>query len=271
MSACKYPLKIFKYGASGSCEECAICLEDMCSDSSHHTVCHLPCGHQFHDTCIEGIRSSNTIRHICPLCRADIPKDAKRLFKDGNLCYNSLNIRDHTLENELTFMEHSTLQLAIVNWLEAADLGHAGAMYNIALLCRRGFGMEQSDSDALEWLLKAALLGSAQAQTNLGYFNHHGIGTPINIKEAVKWYQLAAEQNNGDGMYNLGVMYQHGLGVPQDNEKAVDLYFRAHCHYCRPASEALLRQGKVPWMQVSGGLDVGATAPVHHPTNISQL
>jgi hypothetical protein len=253
------------------CEECAICLDRLCQDAPS-TICNLPCGHQFHSSCVDGIRSSTAIRVVCPLCRADIPKDAKTFFREGNVCYNSLAIQDNTEESDLSFLELSTLQLAIVNWVEAAGMGHAGAMYNIALLCRRGLGVDQSDSEAFEWVSKAARSGSASAQANLGYYYNHGIATSVDVPEAVKWYTLAAEQENAYGLYNLGVMYQYGRGVPQDNETAIALYFEAHCNNCQPAAEALLRQRRAHWTQIPFGecVDVDAVQPYEHSFRIQE-
>lgn len=195
--------------------ECAICLENMCRcDGAKNTVC-LPCGHQFHEECVEGIILSPSVRNVCPLCRADFPKDAKRWFHKGNLYFRSLQIEEHTLESDLTLLEQSILQQAIAFWLEAANQGHTGAMGNIALLTKRGLGLNQSDSETFIWLSRAAKLGLQCAQADLAYFNQYGIGTPVNITEAVKWYTLAAQPKNELGLQSLFdlkmLCEEHGL------------------------------------------------------------
>lgn len=50
-------------------EECSICLNSMLNK----TVLHIPCGHNFHNNCINTVFKSNCLtKYNCPLCRFDI-------------------------------------------------------------------------------------------------------------------------------------------------------------------------------------------------------
>lgn len=151
-----------------------------------------------------------------PLSSSEI----KQLVRDANILFLSLDIDDDTLENELSSEQKQTLQMVMDDWGEAAELGHAGAMYNTAILHRRGLGFEQSDSEAFAWLTRAAKLRSKSAQSNLGYFYQHGIGTSVNLNKAMLYYTMAANEFIEAAMHNLGVMHYFGIGVPQDTEVA---------------------------------------------------
>jgi len=50
-------------------EECAICKEEFCISES---VKQLPCGHNYHDTCISPWLET---RNSCPVCRYELPTD----------------------------------------------------------------------------------------------------------------------------------------------------------------------------------------------------
>ncbi len=62
--------------------------------------------------------------------------------------------------------------------------------------------------------------GDANAQYNLGVMYSYGYGILESDAEAVKWYRLAAEQGNANAQFSLGVMYSNGEGVPQNNTRA---------------------------------------------------
>ena len=66
--------------------------------------------------------------------------------------------------------------------------------------------------------------GDANAQYNLGVMYSYGYGILESDAEAVKWYRLAAEQGNANAQFSLGVMYSNGEGVPQNNTRAYVWY-----------------------------------------------
>ena len=50
-------------------ESCSICLSSMLNQ----TVIHIPCGHIFHNNCLNSVFKSNCLtKYNCPLCRYDI-------------------------------------------------------------------------------------------------------------------------------------------------------------------------------------------------------
>jgi hypothetical protein len=57
-------------------EQCSICLTSMLNQ----TVSHIPCGHIFHNNCINTVFKSDCLtKYNCPLCRFDIYSSLQKL------------------------------------------------------------------------------------------------------------------------------------------------------------------------------------------------
>jgi|688.fasta_scaffold496034_1 hypothetical protein len=57
-------------------ETCSICLSSMLNQ----TVLHIPCGHIFHNNCINSVFKSDCLtKYNCPLCRYDIYSSLQKL------------------------------------------------------------------------------------------------------------------------------------------------------------------------------------------------
>ena len=63
--------------------------------------------------------------------------------------------------------------------------------------------------------------GNVLAQANLGNMYLQGFGVAQSDTEAVNWYRKSAEQGNADGQNHLGTSYKKGLGVVQSDTEAV--------------------------------------------------
>ena len=75
-----------------------------------------------------------------------------------------------------------------------AELGIAGAQFNLGVMYANGRGVLQDDFEAVHWYRRAADQGLAGAQFNLGGMYAEGRGVPQDAAEAARWYRLAAEQ-----------------------------------------------------------------------------
>ena len=75
-----------------------------------------------------------------------------------------------------------------------AELGIAGAQFNLGVMYANGRGVLQDDFEAVHWYRRAADQGLAGAQFNLGVMYANGRGVPQDDAEAARWYRLAAEQ-----------------------------------------------------------------------------
>jgi hypothetical protein len=108
-----------------------------------------------------------------------------------------------------------------------ADAGDIEAQYRLGIAYQNGYGVIQSDVQAVAWYRKAAEHGFAPAQNNLGYAYHHGTGLAKDYEEAARWYRKAAEQGEPAAEGNLGIMYEWGCGVSEDYQEAVTWYRKA--------------------------------------------
>jgi hypothetical protein len=57
---------------------------------------------------------------------------------------------------------------------QAADMGHAEAQFNYALMCMRGDGVTLSESEGIRWMQKSAENGFPQAQKNVDILKRSG-------------------------------------------------------------------------------------------------
>lgn len=114
---------------------------------------------------------------------------------------------------------------AFINFKKAADKGHAGAMYNVAMCYEYGEGTAKDDKKAFSYMSQAASKQWSSAYAGLGRYYLFGIGINKNEHEAFNWWKNGAEQKKDDlCMYNLGCAYANGIGVSQNYEQAVYWY-----------------------------------------------
>ncbi len=57
---------------------------------------------------------------------------------------------------------------------KAAAMEHAEAQFNYALMCMRGDGVAQSESEGLRWMKKSADNGFESARTNVAILKQFG-------------------------------------------------------------------------------------------------
>ena len=122
---------------------------------------------------------------------------------------------------------------------EAVALGHAGAMFNLAVLYHEGTGVEKDLGKAFDLYRQAAALGNANALFNLSCCYEkrigvecHNLNPEVLFKlalqaeklnkeaEAVELYELAVEYGSVSAAYNLGIYREkHG-----NIERALELF-----------------------------------------------
>lgn len=112
-------------------------------------------------------------------------------------------------------------------WLrKAADAGHAGAAYEMALYYDPdpAGGVTRDAVEGARWAMISARGGYAAGQNQLGWLYRYGVGVPMDYKLAETWYRAASEQGCAFGTENLGQLYERGLGVSEDPAEACRLY-----------------------------------------------
>ena len=104
-----------------------------------------------------------------------------------------------------------------IDWIrKAAAQQYAPAEFQMGQLFDFGFGVAQSDHEALAWYRKAAEHGNPQAQRTVGDFYRKGRTVPADPAEAARWYRRGADGDDVRAQYQLGQMFFDGTGVTRD-------------------------------------------------------
>jgi TPR repeat protein len=112
---------------------------------------------------------------------------------------------------------------------KAADSGHGGAIYYLALLNLNGeptIRLEPCSLDVFVQLLDRAVeAGNVDALFTRGHSFFHGSeGYEQDYKRALEDFALAADSGHADSAVSAGAMLHGGLGVPKDQRKAFEFY-----------------------------------------------
>jgi len=206
-------------------EECSVCLSSL-KDTSVTT---LQCAHVFHVACVAELRKFG-VKQACPLCRTPLQPGLDRLNEDATRHYvvvARLVMRGEASWSALPPIAQRELKAAITGWRAAAEQGHAKAQYNLGLMSEDGYGVPQSNEDALQWHRRAANRGYAPAQYRMGLLLMEGRGVARGIVVGARWVRKAAEQGLIQAQCMLGSMLQEGHGVAQDFREALKWYSEA--------------------------------------------
>ncbi|MFO0564146.1 MAG: tetratricopeptide repeat protein [Polyangiaceae bacterium] len=104
---------------------------------------------------------------------------------------------------------------------QAAEGGHADAMFEVYAMMAQGLGCTADPKAALEWCERSARAGNARAMSNLGGFYATGNqGLPLDPEESVRWYDRAARAGHGRAAATLGIMHALGSGAPRSVAEA---------------------------------------------------
>lgn len=197
------------------CDECPICLSEITSISA---ICTLPCSHSFHVECVDGLRRL-CLAQVCPMCRAELPDGAEKLFDEGVRRYCKIMRkvdRGELFWNKLDDKARTEMSEVIHILTLSSNLGHMGACNNLGSIYAKGQGVKTNYAEAVKWCRKAADRGLADAQFNMGVAFERGEGVEKDELESIRWYQLAAEQGDRQAETNLGSCYANGMGVDQN-------------------------------------------------------
>ncbi|MCS3770396.1 TPR repeat protein [Aeromonas hydrophila] len=111
--------------------------------------------------------------------------------------------------------------------LDAAQLGHIEAQYQLGVQHQLNFDEINNAWIAANWYRRAAEQGHAMAQFSLAEMYHNGEGVNHDNKHAVKWYLLAAQKGLVEAQSSLAHMYVKGFGVNKDLPQAIFWYQKA--------------------------------------------
>jgi len=119
------------------------------------------------------------------------------------------------------------LNLAVHWYRLAAERGHPGGQYNLALMYDIGLGVVQDPARAVHWYRQAALQGDVHAQHHLGQMLLDGRGTGRDPRQGVDWLEAAARQGHAEVFPLVAEAYARGTGVAPDPVAAYRWYWLA--------------------------------------------
>lgn len=83
-----------------------------------------------------------------------------------------------------------------------------------------GDGVPEDNDLATKLLIQAHEMGHVEATYNLGICYHYGFGTDIDLAKAFALYLESANAGYGKGMELVGRFYNRGIYVEQDRQQA---------------------------------------------------
>jgi uncharacterized protein len=128
-----------------------------------------------------------------------------------------------TFNQGLTAYDAGDYQTAYRIWETIEDYDLA-AMRNVALMLRKGQGVDKNPRAALALMLRAADLGLVTAKADAGQMLAHGEAGPADPVAALPWLTAAADAGHPIAAFDLAQIYDQGGAVPRDTEKARHYY-----------------------------------------------
>jgi len=128
-----------------------------------------------------------------------------------------------TFDAGLKAYDAGDYRTAYSTWGDIADYDLA-ALRNVALMLRKGEGVDKDPKTALKKMAQAADLGLVTAQADLGEMLANGEAGPPDKAGAIPWLASAAVAGHPIAAFELAKIYDEGTAVPQDLAKARLLY-----------------------------------------------
>lgn len=148
----------------------------------------------------------------------------KQLKQDIDLAISAYGEKAYNTFNEMLRQDEPTYQDAEVYLEKAIKAEYGPALAIRGLHYEDGFGVEQNDAKAVEFLERALQADSGlghKVKSTLAMHYFFGTGTIENKAKATQLFEEAANQGSVVAMSFLGMCYSSGDGVVQDQRKAV--------------------------------------------------
>lgn len=97
---------------------------------------------------------------------------------------------------------------------------NAQELFELAMKHIYGDGVPEDNDLATKLLIQAHEMGHVEATYNLGICYHYGFGTNIDLAKAFALYLESANAGYGKGMELVGRFYNRGIYVEQDRQQA---------------------------------------------------
>lgn len=93
-------------------------------------------------------------------------------------------------------LRREKVHAGLIYFQRAAEMGHAGAAYDMGLMRLTGRGGPKNFGEAFRWFQLGAERGYADAQCDLAGMYEHGVGRDVDVAAAYHYYRLAADQGH---------------------------------------------------------------------------
>jgi TPR repeat protein len=103
----------------------------------------------------------------------------------------------------------------------AAELGHAGAQYLLAIAYHTGRGVDLDYQEARHWFEASAQQGHGGAQYQLGDIYLNGRGVVAEKAWGMHWIGRAADRGDANAQFAYGVGWLQGVGLPKDQSRGL--------------------------------------------------
>ena len=212
---------LFKQPESNHHGECPICCLPLALDAKKSAM--MTCCSK---TICNGCDYANSTREIeenlgqkCPFCRHPTPKTLEDAVKDlmRRVEANDPNALRQLGNRRLKEGNHES---AVEYWINAAELGDAGAHYHLHVAYRDGVGVEKDMKKSIYHVEQAAIGGHPEARHNLAYEEYRN----GRIERAVKHLTIAANLGLDEALRMLRECYKGGRVTKEDFAAAL----RAH-------------------------------------------
>ncbi len=96
----------------------------------------------------------------------------------------------------------------------------AQELFELAMKHIYGDGVPEDNDLATELLIQAHEMGHVEATYNLGICYHYGFGTDVDLEKAFELYLKSANAGYGKGMELVGRFYNQGIYVEKNRSQA---------------------------------------------------
>jgi TPR repeat protein len=143
------------------------------------------------------------------------------------------------LTEALTYLEKEHYAAALTEFLFLVQINHPEALFQIGMMCLKGLGVQQSETNAVKYLIEADENNHPKAALMLGdsYLMNSAperLNKALTLLEQKKYstalnqFLLLAQINHPEALFQLGLMYMKGLGVKQSDTNTVKYLTQAH-------------------------------------------
>lgn len=97
---------------------------------------------------------------------------------------------------------------------------NAQELFELAMRHIYGDGVPEDNDLATELLIQAHEMGHVEATYNLGICYHYGFGTDVDLEKAFELYLESANAGYGKGIELVGRFYNQGIYVEKNRSQA---------------------------------------------------